>query len=367
MQILVTGAGGFIGKNLLVHLSENADFQVVTFLRGESTAALAEKVGQADFIVHLAGINRPINDLEFVEGNADLTRSLCEAVKSSGRIIPIIYTSSTQAESDNAYGKSKRAAEEALNLLAGEAAIPVYIYRLPNVFGKWCRPNYNSAVATFCHNIVHHIPLQINDPGAVINLVYIDDVISELLHVIMHKPKGGFHSLKTIYQITVGDLAETLTAFRQSRESLLVEHVGTGLLRALYSTYISYLSPADFSYTLTRYDDSRGSFIEVLKTKDSGQFSYFTAPPGVTRGGHFHHTKTEKFIVLKGEASFGFRHITTGEVATILTSGQVPQVVETIPGWAHDITNVGSDEMIVMLWANEIFDREHPDTKRHQV
>jgi UDP-2-acetamido-2,6-beta-L-arabino-hexul-4-ose reductase len=362
MKILVTGAGGFIGKNLLVHLSENKDFQVTTFLRGESKTALAEKVAQTDFIVHLAGINRPKNESEFVEGNTDLTRNLCEAVKSSGRTIPIIYTSSTQAELNNAYGKSKRQAEEALaniNL--------VYIYRLPNVFGKWCRPNYNSAVATFCYNIAHQIPLQINDPSAVIKLVYIDDVIADFLTVIKNQPTSGFRTLKTVYQITVGDLAEQLTAFKDCRTSLVIEPVGTGLVRALYSTYISYISPNDFAYPLKKFEDPRGAFVEVLKTKDFGQFSYFTAHPGVTRGGHYHHSKTEKFIVMKGEARFGFKHITTGEVAEIFTSGKEPQVVETIPGWSHDITNVGSDEMIVMLWANEIFDREHPDTITYQV
>jgi len=362
MKILVTGANGFIGKNLTVRLRENDDFEVMTFIRGETQAVLVEKVAQSDFIVHLAGVNRPEHSSEFVTGNADLTRSLCEAVRSSNRVIPVIYTSSTQAESDNDYGKSKRGAEQALQQLADEHQNPVYIYRLPNIFGKWCRPNYNSVVATFCYNLVHSIPIQIHDANAVINLVYVDDVISEFLQVIQRQPTGILQAVKTIYQITIGDLAKQLQAFRQCRISLLVEPVGAGLVRALYSTYISYLSPTDFAYSLTKFEDARGVFVEVLKTKDCGQFSYFTAHPGVTRGGHYHHSKTEKFIVLKGEARFRFKHIVSGELAEIYTCGTTPQVVETIPGWAHDITNVGSDEMVVMLWANEIFDRTHPDT-----
>lgn len=362
MKVLVTGANGFIGKNLRVHLSEHPEFQVDTFLRDESIETLNKKVGESDFIVHLAGINRPKNESEFSEGNAELTRHVCEAVKLSGRLIPIIYTSSIQAELPNAYGKSKREGEEALSAMDS-----AYIYRLPNVFGKWCRPNYNSVVATFCHNVVHDIPLQINDANSVVNLVYIDDVISDFLDVIRNRPESGFRNVEPVNQVTVGEIADMLNAFKQSRESLISERVGTGLIRALYSTYLSYLTPELFAYPLTKHDDPRGSFVEVLKTKDSGQFSYFTAHPGVTRGGHYHHTKTEKFLVLKGKARFRFRHLITNEVASIDTSGDKPEVVETIPGWSHDITNVGDDEMIVMLWANEIFDRARPDTKNYQV
>jgi UDP-2-acetamido-2,6-beta-L-arabino-hexul-4-ose reductase len=367
MKILVTGANGFIAKNLLVHLQENANYQILTFTRGEPQSALMNKVAQSDFIVHLAGINRPFNDIEFFEGNVDLTASLCDAVKLSGRKIPIIYSSSTQVETNNSYGKSKSQAEELLNNLALALQSPVYIYRLPNVFGKWCRPNYNSVVATFCHNIIHGIPVQINNADAVVTVAYVDDVMHDFLNVIDTQPPGGYRTLTTGYQIAVGELAQQLRLFRQSRESLQIAAVGTGLVRALYSTYISYLPPDKFAYNLVQHGDPRGTFVEVLKTQQSGQFSYFTAHPGVTRGGHYHHTKTEKFIVIQGEARFGFRHIATGEIAEICASAKNPQVVETIPGWAHDITNIGNDEMIVLLWANEIFDPEHPDTVRHQV
>ncbi|WP_211451921.1 UDP-2-acetamido-2,6-beta-L-arabino-hexul-4-ose reductase [Collimonas antrihumi] len=368
MKVLVTGANGFIGKNLLIHLRERTDVEVVTFLKGDSLEALAEKVATADFIFHLAGINRPLTEEEFTEGNVDLTRALCDAVQTNGRSVPIVYTSSIQANRNNAYGTSKRMAEEALRVLSTATGAPTYIYRLPNVFGKWCRPNYNSAVATFCHNIVHDLPIQINDPGAEIRLVYVDDVIADFLRVMDSRPQSeDCEDVQPVYSITVGDLAEQLRAFKESRKSLVIEPVGAGLTRALYSTFITYFTPDQFAYPLTRHEDPRGVFVEMLKTHDSGQFSYFTAHPGITRGGHYHHTKTEKFLVIKGEACFRFRHIDTGATHEHHTSASSPEVVETIPGWSHDITNTGDEEMIVMLWANEIFDRQHPDTITYKV
>lgn len=369
MKVLVTGANGFIGKNLLVHLRERGSdaIEVLTFMRGDTLASLSEKVAQADFIFHLAGINRPKNDIEFAEGNTDLTRHLCDMVKAGGRVTPIVYTSSTQAAHDNAYGLSKREAEDALRAMTAETGIAGYIYRLPNVFGKWCRPNYNSAVATFAHNIAHDLPIQINDPSAMLQLVYIDDVIADFLAVMDTRPPAGDREVATTYRISVGELAQQLLAFKDSRSSMVVEAVGKGLIRALYSTYISYFTPQQFTYALTKHEDPRGVFVEMLKTKDAGQFSYFTAHPGITRGGHYHHSKTEKFLVIKGMARFGFRHIETGATYQRDTSGEYPEVVETIPGWSHDITNIGTDEMIVMLWANEIFDRQHPDTITHKV
>lgn len=368
MKVLVTGANGFIGKNLMIHLHERTGVETLTFLKGDSLQALAGKVAVADFIFHLAGINRPQTEAEFTEGNTDLTRALCEAVQSCGRPVPIVYTSSIQVERDNAYGTSKRLAEDALRALTTATGAPVYIYRLPNVFGKWCRPNYNSAVATFCHNIAHDLPIQINDPAAEIHLVYVDDVVSDFLRVMdNHPPSDGYQEVQPVYSITVGDLAQRLRAFKDSRASLVIEPVGAGLTRALYSTFITYFTPEQFSYPLTKHEDPRGIFVEMLKTHDSGQFSYFTAHPGITRGGHYHHTKTEKFLVIKGEARFCFRHIDTGATHELCTSAQSPEVVETIPGWSHDITNIGKDEMIVMLWANEIFDRQRPDTITYEV
>ena len=238
--------------------------------------------------------------------------------------------------------------------------------KLPNVFGKWCKPNYNSAVATFCHNIARGLPIQVNDPNAPVTLVYVDDVIERFVQLMDGADAAlgadGFASVTPQYTTTVGELARLIQSFKDSRQTLMTERVGTGLVRALYATYVSYLPPERFAYTLPQYGDPRGVFAEMLKTPDCGQFAYFTAHPGITRGGHYHHSKTEKFLVIKGQARFKFRHMQTGETHELSTSGDKAEVVETVPGWTHDITNIGTDEMIVMLWANEVFDREKPDT-----
>ncbi len=362
MQVLVTGADGFIGKNLAVHLKEH-NIEMVPFTRGMSLRDLADALNGVDFVFHLAGVNRPQNVAEFAEGNKGLTEQLCDLIRLSGRTIPVLYTSSIQAKAQNPYGLSKLAAEEALVALEKDTHSPVYLYRLPNVFGKWSRPDYNSAVATFCHNIVNDLPIQVNDPTVLIHLVYVDDVIHDFLRVLEEKPAGVLRlAVSPVYPITVGQLVRQIIAFKGSRESMITENVGSGLARALYATYLSFMSPAQFSYFLPVHVDSRGRFVEMLKTIDSGQFSFFTAHPGITRGGHYHHTKNEKFLVIQGKARFGFRHIVTGEVYELFTDGDEPEVIETVPGWSHDITNVGNNEMIVMLWANEIFDRQHPDT-----
>lgn len=367
MRVLVTGANGFIGKNLLVHLREQK-IETVLFTHEMSEVQLPECLEGVEFVFHLAGVNRPKDPVEFAAGNKELTVHLCDAIRASGRQIPVVYTSSIQAEADNLYGASKKAAEQALIALEKDTGSPVYIYRLPNVFGKWSRPNYNSAVATFCHNIANDLPIQINDPSATVRLIYVDDVIAEFLRIMVERPTGAiFPNCQPTYTITVGDLAEQIYTFKQSRQNMLIEAVGTGLTRALYSTYLSFLKPEQFSYGLPIHEDPRGCFVEMLKTKDSGQFSFFTAHPGVTRGGHYHHSKNEKFLVIQGKARFGFRHVVTGETYELITDGEQPQVVETVPGWSHDITNVGDNEMIVMLWANEVFDRQHPDTIQYKV
>lgn len=363
MKVLVTGSSGFIGKNLVVRLGELVEYEVIGFDRENSPADLAEQVAQADTVVHLAGINRPKKVKEFAEGNADLTVRLCELIAATGRKIPLIISSSIQADLANPYGESKRGAEVAVEALAETTGNPVAIYRLPGVFGKWCRPNYNSVVATFCHNIANDLPVQINDPAAALKLVYVDDVVGEFIRMLNAMPAGLTRGeVSPVYGITLRELATQIEAFKNCRESLVSQRVGAGLARALYATYVSYLPPAKFAYDLPKYGDERGVFVEMLKTQDSGQFSFFTAHPGITRGGHYHHTKTEKFLVIKGSARFGFRHVVTDERFEVFTSGEKPQVVDTVPGWTHDITNVGDDEMVVMLWANEIFDRARPDT-----
>lgn len=363
MKVLVTGGNGFIARNLLVHLKERKDIEVSLFVRGDDLGTLNRKVAEADCIFHLAGVNRPQDPAEFDSGNSELTQQLCDAVKASGRKIPVVYSSSVQAERDNPYGVSKLAAERALTTLCQQNESPVYIFRLPNVFGKWARPNYNSAVATFCHNIAHDLPIQIHDESAALNLVYVDDVVRKFLAIMDGEVvSSGLVDVEPVYSTTVGELAEQVRRFRASRSTLVTENVGVGLVRALYSTYLSYLPPAAFTYEVPKYGDPRGVFVEMLKTPEAGQFSFFTAHPGITRGGHYHHSKTEKFLVIKGKANFRFRQVVTGEFYELQTSGESPTIVETVPGWTHDITNIGDDEMIVMLWANEIFDREHPDT-----
>ena len=363
IRVLVTGSNGFIGKNLTVRLSELAGYEVIGFDREDSLDDLAERLGRTDAVVHLAGVNRPKDVEEFAEGNVDLTVRLCELIAATGRKIPLIISSSIQADLSNPYGESKRGAEVAGEALAQKTDNPVAIYRLPGVFGKWCRPNYNSVVATFCHNIANELPIQISDPAYAVKLVYVDDVVAEFIRLLNRMPAGLTRGeVSPAYGITLGELATQIEAFKNCRESLVSERVGTGLVRTLYATYVSYLPPSKFAYDLPKYGDERGVFVEMLKTQDSGQFSYFTAHPGITRGGHYHHTKTEKFLVIKGSARFGFRHVVTHERYEVFTSGDRPQVVETVPGWTHDITNVGEDEMVVMLWANEIFDRARPDT-----
>ena len=300
--------------------------------------------------------------------NAQLTGSICDVVRSIGKNIPIILTSSVQANLDNPYGKSKLKAEKIVQKFKAKTGNPAYIYRLPRVFGKWCRPDYNSVVATFCHNVVNGLPLQISDENTNLRLVYIDDVIASIQGEIENNQLGvNFNTVKPEYEITLGDLSKQINAFKNCRTSLVIESVGVGLVRALYATYVSHLPCKNFSYQIPSYNDERGIFVEMLKTPNSGQFSYFTAHPGITRGGHYHHTKTEKFLVIKGYARFNFRQIVTNERYTITTSGVTPEIVETVPGWVHDVTNIGDEEMIVMLWANENFDRQKPDTITSEV
>jgi len=367
MRVLVTGSNGFIGKNLIIRLNE-LDIQVLTYTRESSTQNLEGLIKDTDFVVHLAGENRPKDEKDFDVVNARLTMSICDALRSLGKNTPIILASSTQAEFDNAYGKSKLNAEIALKVLEVDTGCPVYVYRLPGVFGKWCKPNYNSVVATFCYNISHNLPIQVNNPDFELSLVYIDDVVEEFVKII----QGAKDDKKELlvqpeYKIKLGDLAGQIKMFKDSRDSLVTERVGSGLVSKLYSTYLSYIPPEQFSYSIPSYSDERGMFAEMLKTKDSGQFSFFTAGPGVTRGGHYHHSKTEKFLVIQGEARFGFRHVALDETHEIVTTSKELKIVETVPGWSHDITNIGTEDMIVMLWANEIFDPDNPDTITYKV
>lgn len=361
MRVLVTGANGFIAKNLIQHLSEDKSIEVVRLTR--ETVLSSIDLGGIDFIFHLAGVNRPQDVAEFHSGNTGLTQEFVEALSKLEKRVPVVFSSSTQAMLENDYGVSKKNAEDKLLELSRTKGNPVAIYRLPNVFGKWCRPNYNSVVATFCHNISHGLDISISDPAKLLKFVYVDTVIESFLRELKSLSlESGFREIEETYETSLGDLASKLKSFKDARNSLEVSSVGVGFERALYATYLSYQAEADFSYPLVAHTDPRGSFVEVLKTGASGQFSFFTAHPKVTRGGHYHHTKNEKFVVLKGTALFRFKSLLDGREHEITVSGESPCVVETIPGWTHDITNIGEDEMYVMLWANEVFDRSRPDT-----
>jgi UDP-2-acetamido-2,6-beta-L-arabino-hexul-4-ose reductase len=366
MNIVVTGANGFIGKNLLVFLDEAGFDCITTITRDDSRDEILLKVATADFIYHLAGVNRPVNEVDFKTGNTDLTALIVNHLIQLDKKTPVVLTSSIQAELDNLYGMSKAAAEDVLNIYQKLTGAPVYIYRLPNVFGKWCKPNYNSAIATFCHNTVNDLPINIHDTNAQLSLVYIDDVCHSFISLIPSDNSvpqdGGYKKVSPVFQTTVGKVADLLNKFKVSRDSLVTEDVGIGLTRALYSTYLSYFQPDNFAYTVPGYTDPRGTFVEMLKTHSAGQFSFFTAHPGITRGGHYHHTKNEKFLVIQGKACYRFKHIVTDEQYELITDASDYKIVETVPGWTHDITNIGEDDLIVMLWANEIFDRNKPDT-----
>ena len=362
VRIVVTGGDGFIGRNLRVRLNEAGYRDVVNVIRQTTPDDFRAALATADFVYHLAGVNRPKDVAEFEEGNVAATRWVCETLTEAGRSVPIVFASSTQATLENPYGRSKRAAEAAIEAYGRTTGARVHLLRLTNVFGKWARPNYNSAVATFCHNVARGLPITINDPNAPVTLLYIDDAVAAMIGQLETPAASGLCDVGPTYATTVGAVAATIESFPTSRQTLMVSDVGSGLTRALHATYLSYLPPNEFAYQLPCHADARGVFVEMLKTPDSGQVSYFTAPPGVTRGGHYHHTKAEKFLVVLGRAAFRFRHIVTGAQHELVVDASEARVVETVPGWAHDVTNVGSTEMVVMLWANEVFNPQRPDT-----
>lgn len=360
---MVTGASGFIGQNLVLRLRELGCTAVTTVTRQTPEAELVAMLTRADFVFHLAGVNRPADPAEFIAGNVGVSDRLCAILRATGRPVPIAFASSTQVVQDNDYGRSKRAAEQIVESYGRAAGAPHFLLRLPNVFGKWARPNYNSAVATFCHNIARELPIAIHDPDTPLRLLYIDDAVAAFIRLLVTRDApSGLVDVKPVYSTTVGEVVSLIQSFVKSRRNLVLPPVGSGFVRALYATYISYLPPGEFKYSLTTRADPRGVFGEVFKTADCGQISYFTAGPGVTRGEHYHHSKTEKFLVLRGQARFGFRNLATGEVHQIDVAGDTAQIVETAPGWVHDITNVGPEEMVVMLWSSDIYDPDRPDT-----
>ena len=359
--VAVTGAAGFIGRNLVVRLEEFG-CQVHALIRSHPIEETEAALASAEVVFHLAGAVRPSDPEEFVR-TADFAAMAAAAIAKGGRRPLVIYASSRRAPDHSAYGRSKRACENALLGLGARGEATTAVFRLPNVFGKWARPDYNSCVATFCHNLGRGLPIRIDDPAAPLSLLYVDDLIAQWREL-MDRPlaESGYVEAHEVHETTVGEVAGILCAFAEGRRSGQVGNVGSGLERALYATFVAGLPAEAFSYPLATHTDSRGSFAEVLKTRDGGQVSVLTAEPGMTRGGHYHHSKVEKFLVVHGRARFRFRHILTGETYELTTCGETPVVVETIPGWTHDISNVGSGVMVSLLWANEVFDRARPDT-----
>ena len=361
MRITITGSQGFIGKNLCIFLEEKKH-EVFRVHRNTNKKDISSYLKKSDFVFHLAGSNRPEDPNDFQVTNVDLTQQIVDELLKLKKRIPLVLTSSTQAAINNEYGLSKLEAEKIVQSYSVAAKTPCYIFRLPNVFGKWSKPNYNSFVATLCYNALNGIESTIHDPSAELRLVYIDDVCSYFLKILDGKFKPGFQEIPQTHNTTVGEVSRIILSFNSTRNTLITERVGAGLTRALYSTYLSFMPPHKFKYKIQSHKDNRGIFCEMLKTKDSGQFSFFTAHPGITRGGHYHHSKNEKFLVIKGEAAFKFENISTGDRHELVVNHSDFHVVETIPGWSHDITNIGNEELIVMLWANEIFDTKNPDT-----
>ncbi|WP_349399564.1 NAD-dependent epimerase/dehydratase family protein [Clostridium perfringens] len=364
MKILVTGAKGFIGKNLVSTLDREDKYEIICIDRENSKEELEKGVLNSDFIVHLAGINRPKNEEEFFKGNTGLTEDIIEILKENNKNTSILITSSIQADLDNAYGQSKKGAEEALIKYMADTKGNVFIFRLPNVFGKWCRPNYNSAIATFCHNIARGEEVWISDPTKEMTLVYIDDVVRNIKNVIDNEENyiPGYQNVDIEHKATLGEIVDLINSFKESRKSLMIPNMENELTKKLYSTYLSYLPEKDFSYPLKMNVDNRGSFTEFIKSKDRGQVSVNISKPGITKGNHWHDTKNEKFLVVSGEGVIKFRKVDSEEIIEYKVSGEKLEVVDIPVGYTHSIINTGERDMVTIMWVNEIFNPEKPDT-----
>jgi UDP-2-acetamido-2,6-beta-L-arabino-hexul-4-ose reductase len=365
MKILVTGAKGFIGKNLVVALKRRDALVLWEYDVDSSPAELQQALSQADVIFHLAGVNRPENVEEYWKANTELTRHLCEALKSQRRKPVFVLSSSTQAALDNPYGISKRLAEDIVLALAEETGAQAAVFRLPGVFGKWCRPDYNSVVATFCHNIARDLPIAISDPEHELELVYIDDVVSAFIGIMEDRypfKEGSFYRAEPSFRVTLGNLAGMIQDFRESRRTLRVPDFSDEFARRLYATYLSYLPIESFAYGLDKKADKRGELAEILKSAQAGQIFLSRTRPGCIRGNHYHDTKVEKFAVIDGDAVIRFRHILEPIEFEYAVSGKDFRVVDIPPGYTHSIENVGHNDLVVLFWANELFDPSCPDT-----
>lgn len=364
MNILITGANGFIGKNLVATLKQEYDYKLNLIDKENSKEELLQTLLEADFIYHLAGVNRPENDKEFFEGNSDLTKYITDALIENNKKTPVLITSSIQAELDNAYGQSKKQAEDTLINYAKVTGASIHIYRLPNVFGKWCRPNYNSAVATFCHNIARDEEVWVSNPDKEMTLVYIDDVVRNFIDTLKGKvnDNGCYTRVSIEHKVMLGKIVELLKEFRESRCNLAIPNKKDEFTKKLYSTYLSYLPEDKFSYPLKMNVDNRGSFTEFIKSSDRGQVSINISKPGITKGNHWHHTKNEKFLVVSGQGVIRFRKLDCNEIIEYKVSGDKLEVVDIPVGYTHSIVNTGETDMVTVMWVNEVFNPEVPDT-----
>lgn len=364
MKILVTGAKGFIGKNLIAELKNRKYNDIYEYDIDTEPVLLERYVKDCDFVFHLAGINRPRNEEEFMEGNYGFTTLLLNSLIKNHNNAPILITSSIQAELENPYGKSKKAEEDVLFSYSEETGSKSFIYRLPNVFGKWCRPNYNSAVATFCYNIANDLEIKVNDSKVIMKLVYIDDVVNEFINALEGSANqlDQYCSIPAIYTVQLGRIVELIYSFQASRETLTIPNMKDEFTKKLYSTYLSYLPVSKFSYPLRMNVDERGSFTEFIKTIERGQISVNISKPGIVKGNHWHHTKNEKFLVVSGKGLIQFRKIDSSEVIDYHVSGNKLEVVDIPPGYTHNIINEGDSELITIMWANEAFSPDKPDT-----
>ena len=382
MNILVTGAKGFVGKNLVSQLRNiqlrkaknysisGEEIEVFEYDMDNDLMDLDVYCKKADFVFNLAGVNRPKDPDEFMKGNFGFASTLLDTLKKYKNTCPVMISSSIQAELDNPYGESKRAGENLLFDYSQETGAKVLVYRFPNLFGKWCRPNYNSAVATFCNNIANDLPIQVNDPSVVMHLVYIDDVVDELIAALSGQEhrEGNFCIVPTVHTITLGGIVDLLYAFKRMPQTLEVPDLSDAFTKKLYSTYLSYLPKEKVSYPLKMNVDNRGSFTEIIRTPDRGQFSVNISKPGITKGQHWHHTKNEKFVVVSGHGLIQLRKIGTDEVLNFEVSGDKIEVVEMLPGYTHNVINLSeTEDLVTFMWANEAFDPNRPDTYFEEV
>lgn len=382
MNILVTGAKGFIGRNLIATLNNiekgidssfgvKRNLNIFAYDKDTDAELLDSYCRDCDFVYHLAGVNRPKDQREFMEGNCEFTSLMLECLMKHKNYCPVMFASSIQARLDNPYGQSKRAGEELVVSYAEKAGTEAYVYRFPNVFGKWCRPNYNSVVATFCYNIARELPIQIHDSATRMSLVYIDDVVAELIALLQggaHCDEQGHYYVPETYSITLGETADLLYSFKKSHaESFIPDMTGGSLAQKLYATYLSYLPKEQLSYPLKMNVDKRGSFTELFRTIEHGQFSVNIIKSGVTKGNHWHHTKNEKFVVVSGNAMIQLREIDSKEIITYRVSGEKMEVVEIPVGYTHSITNEGATDLVVFIWSSECFNPHKPDTYSMRV